>query len=448
MKLQKFQLTLEQQKAITRLFEHDQTLLVAGLGFGKAVVGLTALQELIQAGAIKRVVVMAPLRVATSTWASEVHKWAHLKPELMAVACGGEASRKEAIDSGKPIVVINFESAVQLLEQAPEGHFDALMIDELTKLKSTGGALFKTMRRWVKGLNWRAGMTATPVAEFGGDIYGQALLLDDGKALGTRKDAFMNEYFVPLDFKGYNWGIRPGAQEKLAGRLAGLVYRADDAEYLASLPPLQDIFMPVPLTEEARRVYTKMSKDSIYGDVVAPNEAVKAGKLAQIAAGGLYLNDEDERTLYWQDDAQARMQSLREIVQAMAGEPVIITYTFGFQLDLLMAEWPDAPVLGGKGRATTKDIDAFNAGRVPVLIGHPKSMGFGLNLQGACKTLIHMSPLYSADLYKQTVGRIHRRGQLLGCSRFSFFAPDTVEERIISGLSRKAVDEKDFMAVL
>lgn len=447
MKLEKSLLTLEQQKAITRLFEHNQTLLVAGLGFGKAVVGLTALQELYDAGVFKRVLVMAPLRVATSTWASEVKKWSHLRPELVTVACGGEQFRVKSIESGKPIVVINFESAAQLIEEAGEGYFDAMLIDELTKLKSTGGTLFKLLRRWVKTLVWRAGMTATPVAEFGGDIYGQALLLDDGKALGTRKDAFMQEFCTPLDFKGYNWAMRPGAQEKIGAKLAALLYRAEDTSYLESLPELVDMFVPVPLTQAARLVYTTMQKNSVYEDVEAPNEAVKAGKLAQVAAGGLYQNDDDERTLYWRDVTQARLAAVQEFV-GLLGEPVIITYTYGFQLDLLIEAWPDAPVLGGKGRATNKDIEAFNRGEVPVLIGHPKSMGMGLNLQAACRTLVHLSPLYSADLYKQTIGRIHRRGQTKPCTRISFYSPDTVEDRIILSLGRKAADEKDFMAAL
>lgn len=447
MKLEKSMLTLEQQKAITRLFEHNQTLLVAGLGFGKAIVGLTALQELHEAGVFKRAVVLAPLRVATSTWACEVDKWSHLKPGLIAVACGGEAQRQKALASDAPVIVINFESAAQLIEEAGEGYFDAMLIDELTKLKSTGGTLFKLLRRWVKTLVWRAGMTATPVAEFGGDIYGQALLLDDGKALGTRKDAFMQEFCTPLDFKGYNWAMRPGAQEKIGAKLAALLYRAEDTSYLESLPELVDMFVPVPLTAAARLVYTTMQKDSVYEDVEAPNEAVKAGKLAQVAAGGLYQNDDDERTLYWRDVTQARLAAVQEFVGSL-GEPVIITYSYGFQLDLLIEAWPDAPVLGGKGRATNKDIEAFNRGEVPVLIGHPKSMGMGLNLQSACRTLVHLSPLYSADLYKQTIGRIHRRGQTKPCTRISFYSPDTVEDRIILSLGRKAADEKDFMAAL
>lgn len=447
MKLDKSLLTLEQQAAITRLFEHDQTLLVAGLGFGKAVVGLTALQELLDADAFRRVLVLAPLRVATSTWASEVHKWSHLRPELVAIACGGEQARHAAIESCKPIVVINFESAVQLIEEAGADYFDAMLIDELTKLKATGGALFKTLRRWVKKLKWRAGMTATPVAEFGGDIYGQALLLDDGKALGTRKDAFMQEFFTPLDFKGYNWALRPGADKRIAARLSGLLYRADDTGYLDSLPELVDRLIAVPLTSEARYVYNTLQKESIFEAVVAPNEAVKAGKLAQIAAGGLYMNDDDERTLYWEDEDRTRMKVLVELVREL-NTPVIITYTYGFQLDELVQQWPDAPVLGGKGRATAKDLEAFNRGGVPVLIGHPKSMGMGLNLQGACHTLIHLSPLYSADMYKQTVGRIHRRGQTQPCTRISLYSPDTVEDRILSSLVRKAADEKNFMSAL
>lgn len=435
----------EQQAAITRLVEYDQTLMVAGLGFGKAIIGLTALVELKQLGGYNRALVICPLRVATSTWAEECLKWSHIPAGAVAIACGGEASRKAAMASDAYIVVINFESAEALLAEYAD-QFDAMLVDELTKLKATGGVLFKRLRRWVKNLKWRAGMTATPVAECGEDLYGQVLLLDDGKALGTRKDKFMDTYFVQTDYQGYSFALRPGSAERIAAKLKGLLYRADDASYTAELPLLEDTFIAVALSNEAKAVYDEMRDKSIWKGVVAPNAAVQAGKLAQIAAGGLYGDDKEQR-LAWVCEDKLRLQTLADLV-ASRGEPVIITYTYSFQLEQLMALYPSAPVLGGKGRATAKDIQRFNEGSIPVLIGHPKSMSMGLNLQGACRTIIHLSPIYSADLTRQAVGRIHRRGQTQECHRIVFFSPGTVEDRIITNLAIKNTNEQALMAHL
>jgi hypothetical protein len=238
--------------------------------------------------------------------------------------------------------------------------------------------------------------------------------------------------------------LRPGSAARITAKLKGLLYRADDAEYTASLPPLTDVFVAVALSSEARAIYDEMRDKSIWKGVVAPNAAVQAGKLAQIAAGGLYGDDTEQR-LAWVCADKLRLQTLADFV-ASENAPVIITYTYSFQLDQLMTLYPSAPVLGGKGRATSKDIQRFNAGEVPVLIGHPKSMSMGLNLQAACNTIIHLSPIYSADLTRQAVGRIHRRGQTQECRRVVFFSPGTVEDRIITNLAMKNSNEQAFMA--
>lgn len=203
----------------------------------------------------------------------------------------------------------------------------------------------------------------------------------------------------------------------------------------------------VDLEPDAMQLYAEMEKHSLIKslDVVAPNAAVKAGKLAQIASGGLYRGD--DRELIWTDAAQSRLRAVALYVANLA-EPVIITYQYQFQLDGLMAVFPGAPVLGVGGSCTAEDLVCFNRGEIPVLLGHPKSFGMGLNLQRACRTMIHYSPMYSADRYRQVIGRIYRRGQTQPVRRVSFFALGTVEEKIISALIRKEKDEASFMAHL
>lgn len=444
-------LTTEQQAAVNRLYEYDSTLLIAGLGFGKAIVGLTALTELLDAGTIKRALVLAPLRVATCTWADEAKKWSHIDSHKVAIACGTPSERARAMASGAPIIVTNFENAVTLILEYGN-QFDALLIDELTKLKTSGGTLFKVLRPWVKRLKWRAGMTGTPVAENLLDIYGQALLLDDGKALGTRKTKFIETYFYPTDYMRYNWVPKPHAVDQISARLAGLVYRAKDQSYIDSLPPLMTDLVAVPLCPEGSDIYGQMEKHGVWGEVLAPNAAVRASKLAQIAAGGLYFTiDEDDpahenvERMVW--SSAEKLDAVSTYVKALT-EPVIITYTYEFERTALISMFPHAPVLGGAGTATPKDITDFNLGKVPVLIGHPKSMSMGLNLQGACSLMLHMSPMWSADLYAQSIGRIHRRGQTKPCRRVLFYTPGTVDERIATAIRQKEFNEAAFMTTL
>ena len=442
--LSKELLTQEQQKAISRLYETDRTLFIGGLGFGKCIVGLTAATELINDGVLSRVLVIAPLRVITSTWLPEIRKWDYLDPSMMISAVGGAQWRKRALESRAQIVCVNFESARQLIAEAKAlgVEFDGLLIDELSCLKACGGELVKVLRHWVKKLRWRVGMTATPVAEAAEDLYSQALLLDDGAALGTRWETFLAKYFTQADYQGHSWDLRPGAAEAMAGRLKSLVYRADDTAYLAALPGILDEFVPIPLADEAQGIYDEMQKDSVVKElkVVAKNKAVQAGKLAQIASGGLYMGE--DKDLVWVDTD--RIWAVAEYVKGLQ-EPVIITYQYTFQLSALKSAFPSAPVLGVGGDCSAEDLEAFNRGAVPVLLGHPKSFGMGLNLQGACRTMIHYSPIYSGDRYRQVIGRIHRRGQTCQVRRVSFFAPGTVEEKIMAALARKERDEAAFM---
>lgn len=440
-------LTESQQAGITHLYENDRTMFVGGLGFGKCVVGLTAITELVRDGALKRVLVLAPLRVIESTWMPEARKWSHLDPTMLVSAVGGAAARQAALRSGAAIVCVNFESARQLIDEskATGVEFDGFLIDELSCLKGCGGELFKVLRHWVKNKRWRVGMTATPVAESAEDMYAQALVLDDGEALGTRYEVFRNRWFEKQGYTDYNWTLKSGAEAEIAKRVQKLVYRADDSSYLAALPDLHDEQIEVPLGVEGSALYAEMQNKMLIKslDVVGKNSAVVAGKLAQIASGGLYRGD--DRELVWEDPDNARLEAVTWWVRRHRGEPVIITYQYAFQLQALKSVYSDAPVLGVGGNCSAKDLERFNSGEIPVLLGHPKSFGMGLNLQGACRTMLHYSPMYSADRYRQVIGRIYRRGQTQDVRRVSFFAPGTVEEKIISALARKELDEAAFM---
>lgn len=441
-------LTPEQHEAVNRLYETDETLLVGGVGLGKAIIGLTAVQELIQDNVLDRVLVLAPLRVAQLTWGSEPSKWEHITEEV-ALALGTPAQRAAAVESGARIVVCNFENLAWMLKHYGTT-FDGVLIDEMSKLKTAGGATVKALRRWTKTLKWRVGMSATPVAESGTDIYAQAVLLDLGKALGRLKTGFLRQYFYPTDYEQRNWEPLPGSEEKIAERLKDLVFMADDADYKASLPPVIEHLVPVRMPLQAHAHYTEMQawgEVDIGGiEVVAVNEAVTTGKLQQIAAGGLYANESEERSLVWKDDFKHR--ALLSLLADLDG-PVILVYQYLFELERLQKEFPNAPVLGAGGTFTLKDQARWNAGEIPILLGHPKSFSHGLNLQHGGNHLIYLSPLWSADGWIQTLGRLRRRGSPFSqIHRWILAAENTVESRMMQRLREKALNEKVLMNAL
>ena len=431
-------ITPTQQAAIDALYEGDR-LLIAGVGFGKAMIGQTAAQELLDDGLVTRVLVIAPLKVAKLTWATEWRKWSHL--EEPGVATGHPGDRLEVLASDKRIVVINIENVPWLVKEGLHSGFDGLLIDEISKFKAVGGATFKKLRPIIKQFAWRAGLSATPVAETGIDIYSQALLVDGGTALGRSKDRFLRKYFYPTDYMEYDWQPLPGGLERLSADLAGLIYVADDMGYKADLPELVDDIRWVRLPEQARLNYAKMLKDGLLLDgaisVEAANAAVVTGKLQQIAAGAIY---DDDGNTFWQH--REKFLALEALLMAADG-PVLVAYQYEFE----KAELRALGVELFTGSAAMQD--RWNAGEIPAMGLHPKSAAHGLNLQYGGHELICLSPLWSADQWQQLVGRLQRRGQPAAVvKRTTIVARDTVDHIVLEKLKGKADYEKAFMAHL
>ena len=442
-------LTAEQQGAITRLVEYDETLLVAPVGFGKAIIGLTALQELLDSGVISRALVLAPLKVATLTWGTEPGKWEHIDEDLVQLAVGDAAERAAAHDSSARVVVTNFDNIDDL--KALSGRYDAILIDESTKLKTVGGEWAKVLRYFVKKLSWRCCMTATPVAESAVDVYGQALLTDLGAALGTRQEAFRRRYMTPVDYKGYRWELMPGQEHELAAALADLVYIPSTGDYTAGLPELVSHEVTIPMSSEQRALYVAMDRGGRCKTrggvwVKAKSSGQRALRKHQIAAGVLYG---DRTKVVWQHPAKiehaARM--------AMAGNrPVVIVYQYRAELQALQKRFPDAPVLGGgmaKGGVATEQIAEWNRGEHLVLLMHPASASHGINLQYGGHDIILLSPIFGSDPWGQTVGRLRRRGQpSVGVTRTVLCAEDSIDGASLDRLDEKATEEGRLMDAL
>lgn len=448
-KLPKGLLTPQQNAAITRLYEADETLLIAGVGFGKAIVALTAMTELVKAGELRKILVLAPLRVCQLTWATERHKWEHIDPYDIAVACGTPAARRAAAESDAVVVVTNLENAVWMVENY--GHlFDGLLIDEITKLKTVSGTGAKKLRHWVRRLAWRVGMSASPVAEAGTDIYGQALLLDCGAALGTRKETFMRRYFYPTDFQNRNWVPLPGSEEAIAAAMGALIYYADDAGYKQALPPVHDLVAWLDMPDagwdlyDALRARSRVKVGDV--DVLAPSAGVLTQKLYQIAAGGLYGGGDEERQLVWFDPY--KINWALGVAAATAG-PVVIVYQYAFQLDELRRRDPSALILGQGSKFTETDLASWSAGRHKHLFMHPNSAAHGLNLQYGSSNLVCLSPVWGADPWQQILGRLQRRGQTAECvTRRTGIARQTVDEKAWGGIAVKGSLEDRQMAAL
>jgi len=443
--LSAYDMTEDQQRGVDRLFNFDETLLVANMGAGKTVVALTAIQELMAQGLLGRVLVVAPLKVCNNVWPQEPGQWSHLNGLSVVSAAGKNVqSRIDAIQSGAQVVCINFENLAWFCRTYKGcDQFDGLVVDELTKLKNVGGTGFKALRPHLPKFTWRVGMTGTPVSENWQGLFGQMLVVDAGKRLGTRKDGHLRKYFYPTDYQEYNWALYDWAAAAIAKAVADVVYTIPD--YRGQLPALDDQPLPTPLPPALRSVYDRLKKDMVVelegGEgVTADTAAVLSNKLMQCANGFLYgpATPEGKRgePIYF-DDYKIHTCAREIDFLLVSNRAVIVCYWFEADYRRLIELYPGCELTGA-------NIEKWNRGDLDVLLLHPKSAGHGLNLASGGADMIWLGPIWSRDLREQTIARLWRRPQRKQVRVRTLIGVDTIDELVSAREAGKAQYEELF----
>ena len=443
--LSKKLLTSDQNKAIDKAFENDATLLVGDMGVGKTIISLTTVQELLAVGFISRVLVVAPLKVANTRWQQECANWQHTSGLTVGIATGAPKKRMAALtDLNNDVVVINFENLAWFCKTFKDSHgFDGLVIDELTKLKESGGTAFKKLRHRLHAFKWRLGLTGTPVSENFESLYAMCMVLDSGARLGTRKDVFMRKYFYPTDYNEYNWELLDGTGATLLKAVDDLIHVIDTTVYQAELPPF--VFHPIKieLDVKSRLAYQALKQDSVLdmeggGVLTADNAAVLTGKLQQLANGFLY--DEDGSGGFATCLHTLKIDECVRLVKKI-NAPVIISYWYKEDLKRLKAAFKKGIHLDGKNDDLV--MSAWNRGAIDVLFIHPLAAGHGIELQHGGSDFIFYSPIWSRDQKMQVMGRVRRKGQKADkVDVYTLLASDTVDELIDERVEGKASYEE------
>jgi len=417
-----------QQAAITALYEGN-TLLIGNMGSGKTVVAATAIAELLGEGELNRVLIITTPKIANSVWKQEFDKWEHTHFIDVRVATSEPSERLDIFRNYGQVVVATFNILPWIRENNLFQYFDGLLIDETTKLKTPGGKGFKAIRSQLKHFKWRCGLTGTPVSEDFSGLYAQMMLIDGGKALGTRHDTFMNQYFYPTDFKRYNWVIKPGADKEMLEAIKGNIHIIPD--YRHKLPPITYHLHRFELSEYNRKVYDQMAADAVTEYAVGQTAAVQIQKLQQIAAGFIYT--ESGTAVQISDE---RPGALTSLLYKLRDQNVIIVYNFKEDLERLRDLLERAEELTPKTLST--QVDRWNRGEIKHLLIHPKSAGHGLQLEQGGHTLIWYTPQWSNDQWEQTNARLWRTGQKHPVDIYTIEAANTVDELINARIESKA----------
>ena len=411
-----------QDLAADFLYGRDRAMILAPVGAGKTALTLTAMRDMLAAGVAKRFLVLAPKRVAVSVWPTEAKLWA---PDLrLAVAVGTPRQREAAIHSDTDVVVTNYDN-VQTLPGLRS--FDAVVFDELTRLKNPTGARFKALAKLIDHIQIRWGLTGSFTSNGLEDVFGQCKIVDQS-LLGRSKGAFQQQYFycVNRDFGEYE--PLPGSIEKVMDRIHAATFVLEPGEYADTLPPLHTVEMRCDLGD--RTAYEAMRRDFMVqfptAAAVATSAAVVTGKLQQMASGFVYA----EGQVVWHDTA--KFDLLDDLLAEGQRANTIVVYQYRAELAELQRRYP---------RACTLDepdaIDRWNAGRIELLLVHPKSAGHGLNLQYGGSRIVFLSLPWSLELYEQTIGRLHRSGQRHDVWCYVLMANATVDEKVWAALHDK-----------
>lgn len=409
---------------------------------GKTVITLTALKELIDAGEVHKVLVIAPLRVAKATWADEIEKWEHLKDIKYSVCVGTEKERRSALKAEADIYIINRENVPWLVRNF-KWDFDTVVIDELSGFKNHKAVRHKALMAVRAKIERIYGLTGTPTSNGLLDLFAQYKLLDFGERLGRFITQYRHSYFTPTNYIHgipVNYVPLAGAEEDIYEKISDITISMTADDYL-NMPELISIEHKVKLSDKEMERYKTLERDMVLalddGEVTAGSAAVLAGKLCQMANGAVYLEEGIEEI------HSRKLDALEDLIEAANGKPVLVAYWFKHDLKRIKDRFPEAVEIN-----TTESIRNWNDGKIPVALIHPASAGHGLNLQDGGNTLIWYGLTWSLELYQQTIGRLYRQGQKKGVVVTHIVAEDTIDERILKALEAKDCTQTALMAAV
>lgn len=429
-----------QEYAIHYIKTHPVAAILLGCGLGKTSIALTAIDDMLHDSfEIRKVLVVAPIRVCTNSWPDEIRKWDHLAGIRFSVAVGTREERAAALKADAEVYIINRENLPWLVEESGlPFDYDMCVLDELSSFKNWQAKRFRAFMKVRPRLKRVVGMTGTPSSNGLMDLFAEYRCLDMGERLGRFIGRYREAYFAPDRRNGniiYSYKPLPGAEDEIYRKIGDITISMKSADFL-DMPELVASEYAVTLDDGERDVYESMKKDLILrlpgGEVTSANAAALSGKLSQMANGAVYLDDGSYTAIH-----DKKLDALEDIIEAANGSPVLVAYWYRHDLERISERLHKLRIPVAR-LDKPEDIRRWNNGEFPVMLIHPASAGHGLNLQGGGSTIVWFSIPWSLELYTQTVDRLFRQGQESETvAVIHITAKGTIDERIIKALKDK-----------
>ncbi len=451
-----------QSYAIQYIEEHPIAAVFLDMGLGKTSITLTAVQHLLAAGAVKKVLVIAPLRVAQATWPDEIAKWDHLAGLSFAVAVGTPKAREAALRENAAVTIINRENTPWLVRKLGSAWgYDMVVIDELSSFKSWRAKRTRALLSVRPRIRRIVGLTGTPSPNGLMDLFSEFRILDQGQRLGRFIGQYRAAYFVPdKSWGGIVVSYQPKlhAEERIYEKIADITISMRAADHLP-MPDFVATETVVKLDENERALYKKFRRDLIMtlppapdaapgsrraaaGLVTAGNAAALAGKLVQLANGAVYRDDGTVATVH-----DRKLDALEDIIEGMNGRPLLVAYWYQHDLRRIEKRLTERRIPFEEIK-TAASIAQWNRGEIAVGLIHPASAGHGLNLQAGGSTLAWFGLCWSLELYQQMNARLYRQGQQSTVVVTHIVAEDTIDEHILAALKQKDKTQAALIAAV
>ena len=423
-----------QSYATEFILSHPISAVFLEMGLGKSVITLSAIFDLcLDSFLVCKVLVIAPLRVARDTWPAEIKKWDHLKGLSYSVAVGTEKERIDALKKQSTLYIINRENVDWLVHKSGiPFHFDMVVIDELSSFKSYGAKRFKSLLKVRPSVKRIVGLTGTPSSNGLMDLWAEFRILDLGQRLGRYISHYRNTYFKPDKRNAqiiFSYKPLPGAEEEIYKQISDITISMKSTDYL-KMPEYVSNEVFVTLSDKEWKVYSDFKEDMVanLGDeeIDAINAAVLSGKLLQMANGAVYDSENKAHVIH-----DKKLDALEDLIEGANGKPVLVAYWYKHDLERIKERFPVRQI------QSSKDIEDWNDGKIPIAVIHPASAGHGLNLQSGGSTLIWFGLTWSLELYQQTNARLYRQGQTDTVIVHHIITKNTIDEDVLLALTKK-----------
>ena len=425
-----------QREGIWWIVKHNACALFWGMGSGKTLTTLTALDiilhDLLEEGPV---LIIGPKRVSETVWSGEVAKWEHLNHLRVSKIMGTAKQRQDALAARADIYVVNRENVVWLVERCGKRWpFPIVVIDELSSFKSAQAKRFKALRRVRGQIHRIIGLTGTPRPNGLEDLWPEIYLLDQGERLGRTLTAFRSRWLTPEKMNGhivYSYKPKEGAEADIYNRIGNICMSVRKEDVL-TLPGQEYIDIELEAPAPLLKQYKQFERDKVLecldedGEIVAGSAAALMGKLTQYTSGAIY---DLERSVHHIHDI--KLEALEELIEAAGGDPVLVLYGYKHEAERIRQR------IKCRELDKPEDIDAWNRGEIPVALAHPASIGHGINMQEGGHITVWSSLTYSYELYAQANERMNRPGQKHRCLVYHLIMKGTVDEKILKALQNK-----------